>query len=192
MKRIIIFLIIAVALSTGACAKKKKVDNVKVIMKTSKGDVHIELFADDAPVTIKNFLRYADEKLYDGTVFHRVISNFMVQGGGFLPGMTQRKTYPPIKNESRNGLNNTRGTLAMARTVHIDSATSQFFINVKDNYFLDYMDHSPKGFGYCVFGRVTKGMDVIDKIRYVKTQKKGVFQNVPVEDVVILSIKREK
>jgi len=184
-------MMITAVISTGACAKKK-VDNVNVIMKTTMGEVHIELLSNEAPVTVKNFLRYTDEKLYDGTVFHRVISNFMIQGGGFLPGMKQRKNYQPIKNEAANGLKNTRGTISMARTGVVDSATSQFFINVKDNYPLDYRDSSARGFGYCVFGRVTKGMDVIDKIRYVETQNKGMFQNVPADDIVIISIRRKK
>ena len=172
-----------------------------VTMKTSLGTITLELFADKAPITVKNFLAYVDAKHYDGTVFHRVIPKFMVQGGGYEKGLSninapqgingkQKKTRPAIKNESGNGLLNKRGTLAMARTAVSDSATAQFFINVKDNAFLD---KSNSGDGYCVFGRVVSGMDVVDKIEAVKT--KSIFpgfSDVPVDDVVIESIRRGK
>jgi peptidyl-prolyl cis-trans isomerase B (cyclophilin B) len=140
-------------------------------------------------LTVENFLSYVDDKFYDGTIFHRVISNFMVQGGGFEPGMKQKKTRPAIKNESENGLVNSRGTLAMARTNAPHSATSQFFINVKDNTFLD-RSQSQDGVGYCVFGRVTQGLDVLDKIKAVPTATKSGHGDVPVKDVVILSVRR--
>ena len=164
--------------------------NPVVVMETSMGTIKIELFEDKAPITVKNFLSYVDDKHYDGLIFHRVIENFMIQGGGMEPGMKEKKTKDQIKNESSNGLSNTKGTLAMARTSVPDSATSQFFINVKDNDFLDKAK-SRDGVGYCVFGRVTEGMDVVEKIKGVKTANKGGHGDVPVEDVVIKSVKKE-
>jgi cyclophilin family peptidyl-prolyl cis-trans isomerase len=161
--------------------------NPVVVMETNKGTIKIELFEDKAPITVKNFLQYVKDKHYDGLIFHRVIENFMIQGGGFEPGMKERKTREPIKNESDNGLSNLRGTIAMARTSVPDSATSQFFINVKDNTFLDKAMARDK-VGYCVFGRVIEGMDVVDKIRSVKTTSKMRFDDVPEEDVVIKSV----
>ena len=140
-----------------------------VVMKTSLGSVTIELYPDKAPETVKNFLQYVKDKHYDGTIFHRVISNFMIQGGGFDANLKQKPTRAPVKNEAANGLKNTLGTVAMARTSVPDSATSQFFINVKDNGFLDYRDASAQGIGYCVFGKVTQGVDVVDKIKGVPT-----------------------
>src|SRR3972149_3391924 len=134
-----------------------------VVMKTSMGTIKIELDEAKAPVTVKNFLAYVDEGFYDGTIFHRVIDGFMVQGGGFTADMTQKPTKPAIKNEAGNGLKNLRGTIVMARTSVVDSATAQFFINVVDNAFLDHRDETPGGFGYAVFGRVVEGMDVVDK-----------------------------
>jgi peptidyl-prolyl cis-trans isomerase B (cyclophilin B) len=160
-----------------------------VVMDTSLGAVTIELDGDKAPITVANFLAYVDDKFYDGTIFHRIIPDFMVQGGGFAPGMRQKSTKANIKNESNNGLANKRGTLAMARTNNPDSATAQFFINVKDNDFLDRAKASDK-VGYCVFAKVTSGMDVVDKIRSVKTATRGGFQDVPAQDVVINSIRR--
>jgi peptidyl-prolyl cis-trans isomerase B (cyclophilin B) len=170
-----------------------KVPSVKpvVIMKTSMGDIKIELDPEKAPVTVKNFLDYVDSKYYNGTIFHRIISNFMIQGGGLTPNMHQKKTKMPIKNEAYNGLSNKRGTVAMARTNIVDSATSQFFINVKDNTFLDHKDKSAQRFGYCVFGKVIDGMDVVDKIKNVKTGTKGYGRDVPVEPVLIKEIVRE-
>ena len=180
--------------------------NPVVVMKTSAGTIKIELFEDKAPVSVKNFLAYIDDKHYDGTIFHRVIGkpvadeDFMIQGGGFKKGLTkvtspddlkdyEKKTKPAIKNESGNGVKNTRGTLAMARTNDPDSATAQFFINLKDN---DFLNKSSRGAGYAVFGKVTEGMDVVDKIKVVKTKSlfRG-FGDVPVEDVVIESVTRE-
>ncbi len=154
-----------------------------VVMETSHGTIKIELNPDKAPITVKNFLNYVDDKFYDGTIFHRVISDFMIQGGGFQPGMREKRTREPIKNESPNGLSNTRGTIAMARLPEPDTATAQFFINVADNSRLD----RPR---YCVFGKVIAGMDVVDKIREVKTGNRGGHGNVPVEDVVIKSVRR--
>ncbi len=147
-----------------------------VIMSTSMGDVKIELYPDKAPETVKNFLAYVNDKFYDGTIFHRVIPNFMIQGGGFTEDMQQKSVKPPIKNEADNGLTNDTGTLAMARTNVVDSATAQFFINVKDNDFLNY---TPQNFGYAVFGKVIEGMDVVRKIKKVKTGNRGGHQNVP-------------
>jgi cyclophilin family peptidyl-prolyl cis-trans isomerase len=157
-----------------------------VVMETSLGTIKIELFPEKAPITVANFLGYVDDGFYDGTIFHRVIANFMVQGGGFVPGMSQKKTKANIKNESSNGLSNKRGTLAMARTPDPDSASAQFFINVVDNGFLDKAQ-ARDGAGYCVFGQVTEGMDVVDKIKAVKTKS-----DVPTTDVLIQSARRVK
>ncbi len=158
--------------------------NPVVVIETNMGTIKVELFEDKAPLTVKNFLQYVEDKHYDGLIFHRVIEKFMIQGGGMEPNGTQRKTKDPIKNESGNGLSNARGTIAMARTAVPDSATSQFFINVVDNEFLD-KKNANDGVGYCVFGRVIEGMDVVDKIKGVKTAR-----DKPVEDVVIKSIKK--
>ena len=155
----------------------------QVVMETSQGTMKIEVDGDKAPISAANFLAYVDEKFYDGTIFHRVIPNFMIQGGGFTPGMAQKKTKATIKNESGNGLKNKRGALAMARTNDLHSATSQFFINVVDNDFLDKNQ-------YCVFGKVVEGLDVLDKIKAVPTGSKGGHGDVPVKDVVIQSVRR--
>ncbi len=152
---------------------------------TSLGSFTLQLDAEKAPKTVENFLAYVKAGHYDGTVFHRVIKNFMIQGGGFAPGMKQKDTNAPIENEAANGLKNKRGTIAMARTNAPHSATAQFFINVVDNDFLDFKAPMGQGWGYCVFGEVTEGMDVIDAIRGVRTGSKGFHQDVPVEDVVI-------
>jgi peptidyl-prolyl cis-trans isomerase B (cyclophilin B) len=162
----------------------------RVTMETSQGTLTIELEDDKAPVTVKNFLAYVDEGFYDNTIFHRVISTFMIQGGGFEPGMRQKKTKASIRNESSNGLSNTRGTLAMARTSIPDSATCQFFINVKDNAGLDRAQ-AQDGVGYCVFGRVVEGMDVVDAIKRVATMTRSGHADVPQQDVVIRSVRRE-
>lgn len=161
-------------------------ENPLVMMKTSKGEVKIELFADKAPVTVENFLSYVKDGHYNGTVFHRVIPDFMIQGGGMDAKMAEKKTKAPIKNEATNGLKNLRGTLAMARTSDPNSATSQFFINTVDNAFLDHRDMG-QGFGYAVFGKVVEGMDVVDAITKVPTGSKGMHQNVPTEAVLIES-----
>jgi len=161
----------------------------QVIMETSQGTIKLELDGDKAPITVANFLSYVDEKFYDGTIFHRVIGNFMIQGGGFEPGMRQKKTNAPIVNESTNGLSNKRGTIAMARTSVPNSATAQFFINVVDNEGLDRA-YCQDGVGYCVFGRVIEGLDVVDKIKSVRTTTQAGHQNVPVDTVTILSVRR--
>jgi peptidyl-prolyl cis-trans isomerase B (cyclophilin B) len=171
---------------------KEQSKNPVVAMKTSEGTIRIELWADKAPVTVKNFLQYADEGAYDGTIFHRVINDFMIQGGGFTPDMGQKPTHEPIKNEAAADLKNARGTIAMARTNVVDSATSQFFLNVKDNDFLDHKNESPTGFGYAVFGKVIEGMDVVDRIKAVQTTRQGMYQDVPVKPIVIESVKRDK
>ena len=160
-----------------------------VVMDTSLGAVTIELDAAKAPVTVQNFLGYVDAGFYDNTVFHRVMNDFMIQGGGFEPGMRQKPTNAPIKNESANGLSNARGTVAMARTSEPDSATAQFFINVVNNTFLDKAS-ARDGVGYCVFGKVTQGLDVVDQIRAVETTSKAGHEKVPVRDVVIRSVRR--
>jgi cyclophilin family peptidyl-prolyl cis-trans isomerase len=165
--------------------------NPTVSMTTSKGDVRIELFADKAPITVKNFLTYVDEKFYDGLIFHRVIAGFMIQGGGFDANMKQKTAHAPIKNEATNGLKNKLGTISMARTNVVDSATAQFFINVKDNDFLDHRSTSPDGFGYAVFGKVVEGLDVVQNIEKVKTGSRGSCQDVPAEPIVIQSIRLE-
>jgi peptidyl-prolyl cis-trans isomerase B (cyclophilin B) len=156
-----------------------------VKLHTNHGTITLELEADKAPETVRNFLAYVEAGHYDNTVFHRVIKGFMIQGGGFEPGMKQKPTREPIKNEADNGLKNVTGTVAMARTQAPHSATAQFFINVADNDFLDFRSPDTQGWGYCVFGRVVEGMDVVDAIRSVKTGSSGFHQDVPVEDVVI-------
>ena len=158
-----------------------------VEIQTSKGTIRVELDAEHAPVTVQNFLAYADEGFYDGTIFHRVIDGFMIQGGGFTSDMAQKPTKQPIKNEASNGVQNRRGTLAMARTNVVDSATAQFFINLSDN---DFLNHGTRDFGYAVFGRVVNGMDVVDAIAKVPTGRKGGHEAVPNDPVVIQSIKR--
>jgi len=168
--------------------KAKETD--MVIIKTSMGDIKVKLEAEKAPLTVANFLAYADDGHYNGTIFHRVIDGFMVQGGGFDAQMKQKPTKASVKNEASNGLLNKRGTLAMARTAIVDSATSQFFINLKDNTFLDFRSPSPQGFGYCVFGEVVEGMDVVDKIKAVQTGVKAGMSDVPLETVEILSVTR--
>lgn len=164
--------------------------NPIVVMETSEGTVKIELWADQAPGTVANFLRYVDDGFFNGTVFHRVIPDFMIQGGGLTPDMKQKKTRDSIKNEASPELKNERGTLAMARTSLIHSATSQFFINVVDNPFLNQKNKTPSGFGYAVFGKVIEGMDVVDRIKDVKTISFGQHENVPASPVLITAIKR--
>ena len=159
-----------------------------VILETSMGDVTIELYQDDAPISVENFLKYVDDGFFNGTIFHRVIPNFMIQGGGFTEDMNQKTTLAAIKNEAKNGLKNERGTLAMARTSVVDSATSQFFINHGDN---DFLNNSARDFGYAVFGKVVEGMDVVDAIAGVKTGKHGPHDDVPKEPVVLRSARRK-
>ena len=172
-----------------AAEPPKEGANPMILIKTSKGDIKVELFEKQAPETVKNFLQYVDDKHYDGTIFHRVIRGFMVQGGGFTTDMQQKPTRAPVKNEAGNGLKNDRGTIAMARTQVADSATSQFFINVVDNAFLNRAE-SQDGVGYCVFGRVVEGMEAVDAIRNVATGRRGYFSDVPVEPVLINQIVR--
>ena len=163
--------------------------NPQVMIETSMGDIKIELFKEKAPITVKNFLNYVKEGFYDGLIFHRVIKDFMVQGGGMSEALEQKKPKFAIKNEATNGLSNTRGTLAMARTAVVDSATSQFFVNTVDNLFLNHAGKQPDRYGYCVFGQVIDGMDVVDQIRAVKTGTKNGHSDVPVEPVFIKSAK---
>ena len=160
--------------------------NPMVIMSTSLGDIKMELYQDKAPITVQNFLSYVNDGFFDGTIFHRVIPNFMVQGGGFTQDMQQKPTKAPIKNEADNGLKNDVGTIAMARTGVVDSASSQFFINQADN---DFLNHGSRDFGYAVFGKVVEGMDVVNKIAGVKTGRLGPFQDVPLEPVLINSVR---
>jgi cyclophilin family peptidyl-prolyl cis-trans isomerase len=183
------FMFSFVNLAIGAEEKMKQPEIRIVEMKTSEGKIQIELWADKAPITVKNFVSYVEEGFYDGTIFHRVIDNFMIQGGGFSTEMNQKKPHEPIKNEAGNGLKNDRGTIAMARTNVVDSATSQFFINVNDNAPLNHRDDTPPGFGYAVFGKVIQGMDVVDQIKKAPTKNLGGHQNVPVKPVVIESAK---
>lgn len=168
-------------------------ENPVVVMETNKGTVKIELYADKAPITVANFLRYTDNSFYDGLVFHRVIPGFMIQGGGFSPDLVQKSTYEQIKNEARADLPNNRGTLAMARTNVVDSATSQFFINLANNDFLNHTNETAQGFGYAVFGAVIEGMEIVDAIASVTTGPgRGGHQNVPTDPVIITSLSREQ
>jgi peptidyl-prolyl cis-trans isomerase A (cyclophilin A) len=158
-----------------------------VKIETSHGPFTVELFPEQAPTTVENFLRYVDEGFFDGTIFHRIVPGFVIQGGGLTADFRSKRTREPIRNEATNGLKNTRGTLSMARTDDINSATSQFFVNLKDN---DFLDHSPGSFGYAVFGRVSEGMDVIDKIAKLARGRRQGYQDAPLEDVVISSARR--
>ncbi|EXF44453.1 peptidyl-prolyl cis-trans isomerase A [Pseudomonas sp. BAY1663] len=162
-------------------------ENPHVLLTTSLGEIEIELEAEKAPISVENFLGYVDSGFYDDTVFHRVIPGFMIQGGGFGEGLNQKPTKAPIKNEADNGLHNVRGTLAMARTQNVNSATSQFFINHRDN---DFLDHGARDFGYAVFGKVVRGMEVVDQIAQVPTGNRSMMQNVPLTPVKIISAKK--
>ena len=157
-------------------------------IKTTLGDIDIKLFEDEAPITVKNFADYAESGFFDGTIFHRVIKNFMIQCGGFDTKFEEKEANEPIKNEANNGLSNKRGTLAMARTMVVDSATAQFFINTVNNNFLDFQSETPRDFGYCVFGEVTDGLEVVDAIQAVKTGNRGSHGDVPTEDIVIKKV----
>ena len=180
-------LALVLALTAAALGQGQDQKNPAVVIDTSHGKVTVELFADKAPITVKNFLKYVEDKHYDGTVFHRVISDFMIQGGGLDAAYREKQTRDPIKNEAGNGISNERGTIAMARTGDPDSASAQFFINVRDNTFLDRKNAKDK-VGYAVFGKVTDGMDVVDAIRRVKTNA----GNMPLEKVVIRSVRLKK
>jgi cyclophilin family peptidyl-prolyl cis-trans isomerase len=188
-RQILLALFAAGSFLVGLAVAQTAAPAPKVLMKTSKGDITIELDPAKAPVTVKNFLSYVKEKYYDGTIFHRVMANFMIQGGGLTAELHEKTSKAPIKNEAANGLKNARGTIAMARTPDVDSATCQFFITLKDNTFLDHRDNTPDGFGYCVFGKVVSGMDVVDAIAKVRTGTKRGMGDVPLEPIAILSVK---
>jgi cyclophilin family peptidyl-prolyl cis-trans isomerase len=184
MKQLVAVAAVA-ALLAGAAGAQTKKENPVVVLETTKGNIEVELYPDKAPVTVQNFLYYVDNKFYDGLIFHRVIAGFMIQGGGFSPEMAQKSPKAPIENEADNGLANDNLTIAMARTSDPNSATSQFFINVKDNTFLNHTAKTPKGWGYCVFGKVVAGKDVVVAIEKVKTGTKNGMNDVPVEVVKI-------
>lgn len=190
MERRVLFIMMIMfsLLSTPAPAE----ENPRVVLETGMGNITLELYPAKAPLTVKNFLTYVDEKFYDGTIFHRVIRGFMIQGGGMTADMGEKPTHAAIRNEADNGLRNDRGTIAMARTQVPDSATAQFFINAKDNAFLNFRSKTVEGYGYCVFGKVIKGMDVVDAIEAVATGNKGYHQDVPLKPVVILKAYRFK
>ena len=191
LKRIIAIMLSGLSLfcTTGAIAAEPATGNPVILMETSLGNVKLELFAKEAPTSVRNFLGYVRSGFYDGVIFHRVIPGFMVQGGGFTPDLTQKQTGAPIKNEADNGLKNQTGTLAMARTAVVDSATAQFFINVADNVFLNHRDKTPQGYGYAVFGKVVEGMAVVNRIAAVRTGTRDGFRDVPKTSVVIKSMK---
>ena len=175
----------ALTLTLAAFSLSAQAQNPQVEMRTSMGVIVLELQPENAPETVKNFLQYVKDGFYNGTIFHRVIADFMVQGGGFTPDMQQKKTRDPIKHEGGNALRNQVGTIAMARTAEPNSATSQFFINVVDNQMLDFRGPGAQEIGYCVFGRVIKGLDVVNKIRNAPTASRGGHQNVPVQPIII-------
>ena len=181
-------ILFAVGLAAVVMGASAGTNTVEATIETSLGTIELELDAAKAPLTVTNFMTYAKAGHYDGTVFHRVIDGFMIQGGGFTVEMQHKETRAPIRNEAANGLKNQRGTIAMARTMVVDSATSQFFINLVDNGFLDFQSPTPQGFGYAVFGKVTDGMAVVDQIAKVKTGQAGPHQNVPETAVVIKKV----
>lgn len=190
LKRLILALFLGLFLAGAAFAAEAK--NPIVLIETSEGKVKVELFQKEAPISVKNFLDYVNSGFYEGTIFHRVIPGFMIQGGGFTKEMTPKPTQAPIKNEAANGLKNERGTLAMARTGVVDSATAQFFINVVNNDFLNHRPGGPQTYGYAVFGKVLEGMDVVDKIAATKTGFVKGFSDVPLSPMVIKSMKQVK
>jgi len=192
MKAILIATMIVVGVVLVAGAADKPVDNPKVVMDTSKGKIVLELYLQRAPETVVNFLSYVDAKFYDGTIFHRVIPKFMIQGGGFTVFMQRKPGKRPIKNEADKGLKNDRGTIAMARTGDPHSASAQFFINSANNDFLNHKNKTQQGWGYAAFGRVIEGMDVVDAISAVKTTRRESYQDVPVEPVAIRTARRLK
>ena len=159
-----------------------------ITLHTNFGDIQLQLNAEKAPLTVANFMKYVEDGFFDGTIFHRVIDGFMIQGGGFTEDMSQKRSGEPVKNEANNGLSNRKGTIAMARTSDPHSATAQFFININDNTFLDFKAENSQGWGYCVFGEVVEGMDVVEKIKGVNTGNRGMHQDVPLEAVVIQSV----
>jgi len=190
INRLLLALVILIAAFSTQAVAAGDSQPTKVLLETNKGNIELELYPDKAPVTVANFLRYVDEGFYKGTIFHRVINSFMIQGGGFDAAMKKKKVHASIQNEADNGLKNERGTIAMARTSDPHSATAQFFINHVDNDFLNYSDRSTRGWGYCVFGRVTNGMKTVDAIADVFTTRVNGMQNVPEETVIITNAKR--
>lgn len=185
-----IFIVILLMGCQKSVTKQKKTENViPIAIETSMGEIVLELFPDKAPISVENFLDYVNSDFYNGTIFHRVINGFMIQGGGLDVNLNRKETKPPIQNEATNGLKNNRGTIAYARTNIINSATSQFFINQADNAFLNHKDNTPEGYGYAVFGNVVKGMDIVDKIASVKTEFKNGMNDVPNQPIIILSMR---
>ncbi|MEN6310703.1 MAG: peptidylprolyl isomerase [Acidobacteriota bacterium] len=187
-RQILIAAFVSVSFLAGLALAQTPAAATKVLMKTSKGDITIELNAAKAPITVKNFLSYVKDGFFAGTTFHRVMPKFMIQGGGLTADMHEKSSKPSIKNEAGNGLKNDRGTIAMARTPDVDSATCQFFINLVNNDGLNHKDNTDNGFGYCVFGKVVAGMDVVDAIAKVRTGNRSGHQNVPLEPITILSV----
>jgi cyclophilin family peptidyl-prolyl cis-trans isomerase len=190
VKKIFTIILILACLVGSAMAQENEQSNPQVVLQTSKGDIEIELYVDKAPLTVENFLRYVESGFYNGTIFHRVIHGFMIQGGGFSKDMSKKPTLGPIQNEANNGLSNVRGTIAMARTPNPHSATAQFFINTVDNAFLNFKSQTPSGWGYAVFGKVVKGLEVIDAISKVKTGNQGRFRDVPQTPVEIIAVRK--
>jgi len=188
LKRIVCLLLLGLCLAGSAFAADGN-KNPTLVLETSLGNVKVELFQKEAPISVKNFLEYAKSGFYNGTIFHRVIPGFMIQGGGFTQDLQQKPTNAQIKNEAANGLKNERGTLAMARTMVVDSASSQFFVNVANNEFLNHREGGPAAYGYAVFGKVVSGMDVVDKIAATQTSVQQGFSDVPVTPVVIKAVK---
>ena len=192
MKNIIKYLVITTIIFLNSGANAEMTTNTKIIIKTTSGDIKIELYDDKAPITSENFKKYIESGYFTDTIFHRVIKNSMIQGGGFTAEMSEKDSMPPIKNEANNGISNERGTIAMARTPDPHSASSQFFINLKDNNFLDFTAETSQGWGYCAFGKVFEGMDILDKIALVDTSSYGAHQDVPKEPITINEIIIEK
>jgi len=190
MSRILITILVACSFLAFFGTSEAAGANARVLIKTNKGDITVELYPDKAPVTVKNFLAYVDAKFYDSLIFHRVIKGFMIQGGGLTADFSTRPAKSPIKNEAGNGLKNDRGTLAMARSGEVDSATCQFFINHVNNDFLNHTDNTPEGFGYCVFGQVVSGLEVVDAIATTPTMTVHGMEDVPRETVTIISVRR--
>ena len=190
MNKYKLFLLLFIVLFLNPTFAKEKTK--MVLLETSQGNIKIKLNSEKAPLSVANFLKYVEEGFYNNTIFHRVINGFMIQGGGMTADMKEKSTHSPVKNEADNGLLNKRGTLAMARTNVVDSATSQFFINVADNAFLNHRSKDPQGYGYAVFGEVIEGMDVVDKIKSVATKTVSFHENVPTEPVIIKSAKQIK
>ena len=192
MKNIIKYLVITAIIFLNNGANAEMTTNTKIIIKTTSGDIKIELYDKKAPITSENFKKYIESGYFTDTIFHRVIKGFMIQGGGFTIEMGEKESMPPIKNEANNGVSNERGTIAMARTPDPHSASSQFFINLKDNNFLDFTAETSQGWGYCAFGKVFEGMDILDKIALVDTGSYGAHQDVPKEPITINEIIIEK